>query len=475
MTQFTCLIEELDDETRAYLHEVRARRGSRTPGVFVGGGNGWPVVAFILGPVVAVAAVAQGYLSTKDAWAAALLQTAGVVLGGWMVLYALRRWFAPARKYAGFFTYFDPNHVYQVRGETVTVTDVSDFSAVEVKHNYSSGKYAGSRVTFDLGGRRLVVPVAGEARADLVEDYYRALVRLEGHDDRKWRDLPPAERGGVAKHVATQEQLPYDPADVRLEVTATPAEPARAHRAAPALFGYVVILALGGLVYAGFWQANQPLRDDRAFDLAQQGGAPGLRGYLIDPRNTRHRDEAVARLSKLYDVPAAKVESGVKDPDAKRGLLAVLDALREAPQPVASIEVREKGTPNDEAFGRPARETQLRTDLADAVATHLGKDLIGFVRAPEDQPAHVELDYTFVPAGNDWRGPMYKVTWQLRLRADPADPPIEPPPRTTEKAYSVREVGPLANELKAAVFQDVFGQPPPFIPPPPPPGGDGDF
>ena len=127
-----------------------------------------------------------------------------------------------------------------------------------------------------------------------------------------------------------------------------------------------------------------------------------------------------------------------------------------------------------EEFGKASRENQLRTDLADAIATTLGKELIGFVKAPENQAAHVELSYGFVPAGNDWRGPMYKVTWQLRLRADPDDPPIEPAARTTERAFSVKEFGTLPGELKAVVFQDVFGQAPPFIPPPPPPG-DGDF
>ena len=44
-----------------------------------------------------------------------------------------------------------------------------------------------------------------------------------------------------------------------------------------------------------------------------------------------------------------------------------------------------------------------------------------------------------------------------------------------DSAKAIRLKIPLsAGELKAAVFQDVFGQAPPVIPPPPPPG-DGDF
>jgi hypothetical protein len=474
MNQLSCLFEELDDETRAYLQEVRERRGNRTPGVYVGGGNAWPVVAFILGPIIMLVSLSESFLSTKDAWAVAMLQTAGVMLGGWMVVYAFRRWFASPRRFVGFFTYFDPTHVYQAAGDTVTVTDVSDFSQVDVRHQYSSGTYSGSRVTFDLDGRRWVVPVKGEARADLIEDYYRSLVKLEEHDDRKWRDLPAAELGGVAKYLATQEELPHDVTEVRLEVTGTPAEPKQASRAGSGLFRYVVILLISGLLFAGFWSVNDPVRDERAFEIAKGAGAPGLRGYLLDSRNTRHRDEAQAALSKLYDAPINKVQTGVKDATERDGLLAILNALREAPQPVVSIDVQEKDTPKANEIGKDARMNQLRTDLADAIATHLGKELIGFVRAPEGVPAHVELIYKIAEQGQDHRGPLYQVRWQLRLRADPADNPTEPKERVLPKLYSGPDLISLPVELKAAVFSDIFGQAPPFIPPPPPPG-EGDF
>lgn len=474
MKQFTCLVEELDADTREYLREVRSRRGSRTPGVFIAGSNSWPLLAFILGPVIIVAAILVGFLSTKEAWAVAMLQTAGVVLGGWMIVYAFRRWFAGGRSFAGYFTYFDPTHVYQVRGDTVTVTDVSDFHAVEVRHQYSSGSYAGSRVLFDLGGRPLAVPVSGESRADFVEEYYRSLVKLEEHDEKKWRSLPPAELGAVAKHFVAEEELPRDADDVPLEVTETPAEPARATRAAPAVIPYVIILVVGGLVYTGFQQLNDPVRDDRAFAQAEPGGAPGLRGYLIDPRNTRHRDEALAKLAKLYAPAVSRVEAGVKDPVTREGLLAILKALQEAPQPVVSIDVREKDTPKGFEGGAGVRASQLRTDLADAFATYIGKELIGFVQAPADTPAHVELVYQFVPAGADWRGPMYKVEWQLRLRADPAAPPAEPAPGLLGRGYAAVDFGAVPADVKTAVFTEVFGQAPPVIPPPPPPGG-GDF
>jgi hypothetical protein len=474
MKQMTCLFEELDDATRRYLEDVRSRQGHRTPGIYVGRNNLWPVVALLVGPIIAGLALWLGYNSSKNAAAVALLQTAGVVLGGWMVVYAFRRWFASGKTFAGYFTYFDPTHVYQANGESVTITDVSDFSEVVVRHDYSGEHYGGSRVLFDLGGRRLVVPVNGEAMADFVDAYYRALVNLEQHDDRKWRDLPTAELGGVAKYVATQETLPHDPAQVPLEVTDTPREPQRAQRAGPALVPYLLILAAGGLAFVGFWNLNDPVRDNREFAQAAAAGAPGLRAYLLDPRNTRHRAAAQERLAKLYEPAIAKVETQAKDPEAKRGLLAILHSLREAPQPVVSIEVREKDSPPDLQAGTLARETLLRTDLADAIAMHLGKELVGFVRAPEGQPAHFELEYAFTPNGGEFQQPTYRVTWHLRLRAEPGAAPIEMAPQTLAKAYTFADLGTLTNDLKGHVFLGVFGQPPPVIPPLPI-GGGGEF
>jgi hypothetical protein len=141
---------------------------------------------------------------------------------------------------------------------------------------------------------------------------------------------------------------------------------------------------------------------------------------------------------------------------------------------VVSIEVREKDSPPDLQAGILARETLLRTDLADAIAMHLGKELVGFVRAPAGQPAHFELEYAFARIGSEFRQPTYQVTWQLRLRAEPGAAPIEMAPQTLAKAYTFADLGTLPNDLKGHVFLGVFGQPPPVILPLPI-GGGGEF
>src|SRR5688500_2208469 len=102
----TYQFEELDGETRDYLSLAKERNGKGMPGIFVGKSSYWPVIGLILGFVILVATVLFTFPPTAPPMKEAMLQTAGFLLGGWMIVAALRVW-SSARKYAGHFIYAD--------------------------------------------------------------------------------------------------------------------------------------------------------------------------------------------------------------------------------------------------------------------------------------------------------------------------------------------------------------------------------
>src|SRR5438309_1120121 len=103
---------QLDPATKAYLRDVRRANGRGAPGVFAATPDSRPVWALLAGLAVLPLFLWVGYSTNKAPWAAALIQTAGVVLGGWLILFAVRRWMANADSFAGKFVYFDPEHVF---------------------------------------------------------------------------------------------------------------------------------------------------------------------------------------------------------------------------------------------------------------------------------------------------------------------------------------------------------------------------
>ena len=89
---FTAKFEALDAATREYLQAVRKRKGNRTPGVFAADGDALPWLGLVLGPFVGMLMFIASFGGGKDAWATAMLQTAGVLIGGWPIWFAVRRW-----------------------------------------------------------------------------------------------------------------------------------------------------------------------------------------------------------------------------------------------------------------------------------------------------------------------------------------------------------------------------------------------
>src|SRR5687768_9593551 len=186
----TIAYSQLDPDTRAYLRAVRQSAGRGAPGVYAGSSDSRAVWALLAGLVVLPVGLWLGYSTNKAPWAMALLQTASVMLGGWLILYAFRRWFAGTDRYAGRFVYFDSEHVFVGQGEELKYARLGGDVAVE-----PAGDKA---VKIDTESGEFVVPVPSRTVALYVADYYDALSHLRKDETGWWRGSDPAVLGGIA-------------------------------------------------------------------------------------------------------------------------------------------------------------------------------------------------------------------------------------------------------------------------------------
>jgi hypothetical protein len=387
--------EELDDATREYLHDVRTRAGKGMPGIFVNRGNSKPVWAILIGPVIGIGLFILTIGSIKDAWATAMLQTAGLLIGAWLTLYAFRRWTAGRSKiYGGYFLYLDPLHIYDVAGENITIISLDT-----VKGVVANAAENGARVDIDLGYDQYAsLNLSSMNQAVLIEDYYQAMADLERQEDGKWVDAPLAELGAAAKYTVENEEVPSNTEQLDLDVPTVPREPGATNKAGwgfGAIFSWMLVAA--GL-YGVLWMANIPLQDEFAFSDAKAAGAPGLRAYLLDPRNNRHRDEAKQLLATLYDKPIAAVRSSSQatppiNPKSRDGLILILEALKTTEgNPIVTLKLESTAVPN------LGRDNTLQTDLADSLGQVIGQELIAFAAPGEANKAHILIKYR--DAGN---------------------------------------------------------------------------
>lgn len=456
----TFLFEELDAATREYLTAVRDAEGSGSPGVFSTAKDSLPGIGCIAGPIMVVVTL----VLTIPTWTGiifhdpvnvAMLQTAGLLVGGWLLLAGIRG--KSGSKNAGAWVYADPLHLYAGFREQVTVTNIEEAEDANYTHNYdSNGNYQNSVVAVALGRRDgATVTLQSEARAEQLVTYLNYLAWARGPHGGDRADLPPADLGALARHVARHENEPKDANDnidlsaVELDITEVPEEPTREGRAVPSFLPYILMFAGGLLCFCVFaFLVNPVVRDDAIFDRVtaepQQPGA--LRAYLIDPRNRLHREEVVKKLPRFYAQAIAHVGNKAANKELGRGMAEVLTALSTAEQPVVSLRITETQSPAGMDDTKGERESKLRTEFADGVSAAfakqpwgqqvppppgytwsgpndpppLGHQLIAFVEPPEPEagqpakPVHFDIAYAVKDNGNG----QYQIVVNVTLRAD---------------------------------------------------------
>lgn len=382
--------DELDPDTHAYLIGVRdgtiPSGGRKVEKAHLGS-----VFGLLAGVVVLIATLLATMPPLDDPWRSAMLQTAGLLLGGWLVFLPVRLRFMSNSSYLGHFIYADPFYLYEASGSRVTAVDLLGLSGVGCEDRYDGDSYQDTTITLVLPGGHYQFKVADQERAQELALFLKGLTEE--------RELPPQ-----------VEALP------RPQRTGTPS---------PAWPVYVLLLILTLSSLYFLKEFNTVWRDDAIYEMVKTERPPVLRAYLIDPRNTRHREEVEQHLGLFYSVAILNVRNTAADAELRDGFIGLLKSVQTAVQPVVSMRVEEQvERPAGEAeAGDPARlrQAQIERQLVEGLTRVVGEDLIAFVQAPADVPPLLAISYKIEPVAD--QVDRHRVKWTVSIRPRPEEEP----------------------------------------------------
>jgi hypothetical protein len=416
--------EELDRETRDYLLLVREREGKGLPGIYVGKSDSLPVVGIVLGFVVLLATVLMTVPPTDPPAKEAMLQTAGVLLGGWMIIAAFRVWASgKSGRYAGQFVYADPDCLYEASGSGIEVTELCELRDAKAVQNFNEGKYQNTSITLTLGRDRKRIQVNSEERGRRLTVYLNAVAYMRdgGEDgkDESLRKLSPEAMGAVARQVAATGEFPTNPSRVETESPVRVPQPRRDGRASSGVLGMALIVLIGAGLFLGFLAMNYPFRDEAVFarikDLPDKEQPPALRFYLDNEKFTAHRDEAKQLLAARYEAGVAANINGA-DPDLKRGLAEIVRGLKDKPTGVLSFRAIEEVAPKLMEVGTASRQKAVAEKLADKWGSTIGDELVVFAALEDGElPANIDLRWKF----NERADADYTIVFRTSPDAEP--------------------------------------------------------
>jgi hypothetical protein len=460
----TFIFEELDNATRGYLTKVRDSKGKGMPGMFAKTSSSLAGCGLLAGIGIVVGTLVVTLTTWIDGLRvvgdepirAAMLQTAGLVAGGWLILaYFRMEGTKGSERIAGHWVYMDPQNLYVAMHEQVAVTDVSDMEEASFTHNYNNGNYQNSVIKIVLGnGKRTSFTINNEVKAEQFATYVNYLGWARGGSGGEVGNLPPATLGAVARYVAKNDVEPKDSNGatdlslLELDIEEIPEEPMREGRAAPSILPYIVMVLAAIAIFVVMTFIVNPFARDNAIysDVMATPTEPRfLRVYLMDSRNTLYRTEVLNTLSSHYYGVIQFVSTKAQQPELRSGMLKILESLRkDGNRPVVSLRVTER-SPAKISSGAPDRVKKLREGVVggdgilgknkdgilDVFAEvsppisipnvtitppppAIGHQLIEFVEKPDEaQNAHFEITYEFKPTGD---GDMYLLSVTVEIR-----------------------------------------------------------
>jgi hypothetical protein len=368
-----------------------------------------------------------------------MLMTAGLFTGGWLVLAWVRTLLDQRRAdYIGYFKFVDPLYIWHGDGRGVWVTLIEDIRKLSVRPQYSpQGVPTGATVRIKVKGDSVDLDLKSLAKADEVADFLDSVPQD--------KDLSPADQGfyalytidhdgeelrraraysveedrsiqGVAELVEDRavEKIP-DPEKARMGMT---------------WWRYpVVVAAMVALFVVCRWICKAQ-HDHAVYDLVRNDKAGMLRAYLVDPRNTRHREEIQQRVNQVHDAAAQRILQRGRDHNLKNGLAAIVLELKPNPRPIVAIGFKQSHTTEGNVADGGAfsptmvklRHEALQKNLCDHLTNVVGEDVVAYGAVPDGEPAMIEISYAVTlkpnPPGVFAQG-ICEVDWTVTVSTDP--------------------------------------------------------
>jgi len=424
----TYQFEELDQETRDYLQLAKEKQGKGVPGIFAPRSNSWPIIGMLGGFGIMVVTLLITFPPTDPPVKEAMLQTAGFVMGGWMVIAAFRVW--TSSKHAGHFVYADAENLYEAKGSVIEVTDLVDLR--HAKATQGVGNNNQTDIAIKVGNERHIFQVKDEERGRRMAVFLNAVsyMRDGGEDgkDKELQRLSPEAMGAVAKSVAKTGEFPKNVREAEEAEVARVPQPRKEGRASTGLLAIFATFVVGAGLFFAFKAINAPLRDDAIFERVKsingKAQAPALRLYLGHAEFKKHRDEAQKMLDAHYDREVQTTVNGT-DPDMKRGTAEVLLALKSKPWGVVTFIAAEATSPEGMAVSAAQREKTVQTQLADKWGSTIGDELVVFASPADPEKPNdpdkkakgmIDLRWRFAPGGS--------IEYTIEFRKSPDEKPV---------------------------------------------------
>jgi hypothetical protein len=203
--------ETLDDATREYLRQARDSGGHKMPGIIVRKSNYLPAVGLVVGAfLIALTLVFTIPPSFFDSpLHTAMLQTAGFLSGGWLILAALRVWaMRNSHSYLGNFVYADALRIWDASGAKVTVTDIDELDEANATQNFNEGKYQNTTIDLSLKFSKTSLTVHDEEGGRQLTAFLNCIAGIHNDENHYLREVPPAAQGAIAREIARTGLMP---------------------------------------------------------------------------------------------------------------------------------------------------------------------------------------------------------------------------------------------------------------------------